>query len=822
MALLGAGPSSAAATAVPSGTTATLPAADPTSSTTPAPEPTTTATETPTAPPTPTATATPTGNTDPTVWWWSVTPSTASVRLVWSSYRTSTVMVRRDDGTGTLTPTTGTVVYSGSGSSVVDTDVTPWTRYRYTLWADDGAGGWVSPRSTTTETAVQQVTGLTATLAGATSATITWRYPTDPGAAAVVVTRTDLRGPARTLYTGTGTTVVDTGLLPGVTYTYTAVAQDASGRRGAVSPAVGVTTKRTWSTTVVSPYAGWPGAMACATTTWCMSVDNTGAYQVMSGTTWSAPVRAFTAEEYPWGSSPVMGSLTCPAAGRCLAVRRGAVVEFSGGTWRSAGSPSTSWSSLDCPTTTYCIAIRRDGWWTARVGTTWRAPARIGSLRGVEWNDVACQAAARCFAIATGSSTYSNWRGTLTSSSWSTAYLGDYQQGNVASISCSASTCLALGDRARVTVSGTTWSLQHLSDQLDVVDYAVQLSCGTPSLCMSRNQGSVTRWSSTALQERTVLSAGIGDIAAVSCPRNSSVCFAVDNRGRFYRWTSTSHWAFVSTYAPTTGGVGRIGCRTATSCFFVDMNGWFVVWNGTAWTRTGKYFTQPALVECAGTNFCLAVDGVNKVYRVWTNGSWGPTKTMPLAAGDVSCASPTLCLAVDDRGRMSRFSGTSWWAPVASITDSVGTGPRISCAPGGPCMLLSSDGRYRQYAGSTLTATKALSSAFPAYGALLACGSASMCIAVADAGNWAQWNGSTWTAHPGDIRSYRLGTLTCPTAEHCVGAHIYSNDYSTPSWVMGEWSEGDSYAPDSTPGVPECPIVATCFIGGGTTVSRSS
>ncbi|GAA2471165.1 hypothetical protein GCM10009858_05630 [Terrabacter carboxydivorans] len=729
-------------------------------------------------------------------------------------------MVRRDDGTGTPTPASGTLVYSGNELRAVDTTVTPWTRYRYAVWAEDGAGGYLQPAVTTTTTSVQPVAGLSATGTSATTAALTWTAPTDPGVAAVVVTRIGPLGALHTVYSGTGTTATDSGLLPGYVYSYTAVAQDASGRSGSAGRAVALVTSRTWTTTAASPYAGWPGAMACASSTWCMAVDNTGSYQVMSGTTWSKAVAAFGMSPDPeW--EPVISSLTCPAAGRCSAIRSGRVVEFSNGGWRSAGSPSSGWTSLDCPSTTSCIAIRRDGWSTTRVGTTWTAPVRIGTLRGVDWNDVACQAAGRCFAIATGSTTYSSWRGTLAGTAWSTGFLTGYQTGSLTSISCSSSSCLALGERVRVMVSGSTWSVRSLEPST-YIGSTSQVSCATPTLCVALNFDSVERWSGGSVVERSRLSANIGQVRSVSCPRTGGACFAVDDRGRFYRWTPTTHWVLLGTYDQTTGGVGRIGCRTADSCFFVDRNGWLVGWNGATWTRSGKYFTQPATVECSGTGFCIAVDSINKVYRVWSGGAWGASKPMPLAAADLSCASPTLCLAVDEQGRVTRFTGSGWSTPVAALTSQWNDAPRVSCPTGGPCMLLSSNGSYRQYSGSALTATKQLPSTFPALGSLLSCGSPTMCIAVVDSGDWAQWNGSTWTIHPQDFTAYRLGTLACVSAEQCLATYGYSNDDVPVTWTLGGWAAGlPSYPPDGH-GRPECVSLETCFMAGTTTVSRSS
>jgi hypothetical protein len=753
---------------------------------------------------------------------WS-TANSSSVTLRWTGLtdRAKTYTVRRDDGTGTPSPTAGTLVYEGTSFRAVDTAVEPWTTYRYTVWADDGAGGFLDPSSTQATTSVQTVTGLGARAAGATGAAVSWSPTNDPGVAAVTITRTNPDGTTRTVYSGAATSATDSGLVPGVQYSYTAVAQDASGRRGPAGPNVLLSTNRTWTTTTASPYAGWPGALACPTTTWCMVVNNTGTFQVMSGATWSAPVQAFAASALPDRYPPVVTSLTCPAVGRCSAVRDGRIVDFVNGGWRSAGSPSSGWSSVDCPTTTYCVAIRRDGWSTTRTGTTWKAPVRIGTLKGVDWWEVSCQAAARCFAIATGATTYTSWRGTLTSS-WSTGYLGSYADGNAYRISCTPSTCLALGDRVRVTVTGTTWSLQPLPQLNNGDDWTNELSCGTPSLCVALNYGDIARWSSTAVLERTKLSAGSGTMAAVACPRAGTACFAVDNRGRFYRWTSTTHWVQVATMAQTTGGTGRVGCLSTTSCFFVDSNGWLVAWNGTKWTRSGKYFTQPAVVECSGPGFCVAVDRTNRVYRVWAKGAWGAARTMPLAAADVSCSSPTLCLAVDDRGNASRWSGSSWSAPVLALTDSWNLGSRVSCAPGGPCMLVASDGRYRQFTGYTLTPVRTLPSGFPADGVMVSCGAPTSCVAVVDQGQWAQWNGSSWTAHASDSNAYRLGTLTCLTGTHCLATHPYSNDEVPEVWNSGAWHEDGRYAPDEVPYAPECPTMATCFVAGGTTVSRSS
>ena len=755
-------------------------------------------------------------------------PNTCEVRLYWtpSGAGVKSFTVRRyDDLAATPSPTTGALVYAGNLQTTLDSTVAAWTTYRYAIWADDGAGGYLAPTTLVTTTSAQPVLGLAAAGIDGSSANVSWHAPSD-AAVHVVVTRRDAYSPEKIVYTGVGTSTRDSGLEPGTPYVYRVVAEDSSGRRGPVSPAVVLTTKRVWTPTVASPFSGWPGALACATGSWCMAVDNTGAYQVMSGTSWSQPKRAFASALIPSIDDPAVSSLTCPAAGRCLAIRYGGVVEFRDGTWRPAGSPSSGWTSLDCPTTTYCVAIRRDGWSTTRGTSTWTTPVRIGTLRGVDWYDISCQVAGRCFAVASGSATSSNWRGTLAGGVWSTGSLGSAaDKGMVTRISCTTTTCLGLGVSTRLTVTGTAWSMTRV-DTGAALYFTNDLSCGTPSACVAMDLGSTAVWSGGRLVERATVTRGSGDVRGVSCPRSGGVCFAVDDRGRFYRWTPTTHWTLVTTYVQTTGGVNRIGCRSVDACMFVDDNGWVVSWNGTSWTRGGKYFLQPALVECSGPGFCIATDTVNPLYRVWSNGSWSAARSMPLTAHDLSCATPSLCIALDTQGRASRFNGVGWWAPVTVTPAGDAYGAEVSCTAPGTCMVTSPNARYRQYLGvnNSWTAPSGIGGGFPTDPLHLSCATASFCLATHDDGSWAQWNGVAWSVTLRDFAAYRLQRHTCLTIHHCLAPHAYSNDYGAVGWDGGAWSEsGGDYTMDGdVPTAPECPTVQTCFVGGLATVQRSS
>src|SRR6267143_3484655 len=115
-------------------------------------------------------------------------------------------------------------------------------------------------------------TGLTVTAAGSTGANLSWNASTDNvGVTGYIVSRDGIE--AGTTAT---TTYAETGLSPGVTYSYSVAARDAAGNRSNASPNatfnIADTTPPTTPTGLTATVAGSTGANL----SWNASTDNVG------------------------------------------------------------------------------------------------------------------------------------------------------------------------------------------------------------------------------------------------------------------------------------------------------------------------------------------------------------------------------------------------------------------------------------------------------------------------------------------------------------------------------------------------------------------
>src|SRR5216684_692525 len=118
-------------------------------------------------------------------------------------------------------------------------------------------------------------TGLTVTAAGSTGANLSWNASTDNvGVTGYIVSRDGIE--AGTTAT---TTYAETGLSPGVTYSYSVAARDAAGNLSPNSASVSVTTASVADTTPPTAPAGLTAAAAGSTgvnLSWSASTDNVG------------------------------------------------------------------------------------------------------------------------------------------------------------------------------------------------------------------------------------------------------------------------------------------------------------------------------------------------------------------------------------------------------------------------------------------------------------------------------------------------------------------------------------------------------------------
>jgi chitodextrinase len=147
------------------------------------------------------------------------------------------VVIRRSTTGYPATPTSGTAVYSGSGTSVIDVGLVNGTTYYYTAFAYDTSGNFASGALATgtpfDSVPPGPVSNFTVTAGNAQNA-LSWINPGDADFADVRIQRSTTGFPptptsGTNIYLNTGQSYTDTGLTNGTTYYYSVFARDTSG-----------------------------------------------------------------------------------------------------------------------------------------------------------------------------------------------------------------------------------------------------------------------------------------------------------------------------------------------------------------------------------------------------------------------------------------------------------------------------------------------------------------------------------------------------------------------------------------------------------------
>jgi chitodextrinase len=268
----------------------------------------------------------------------------------------------------------GVVVATVAGTTHMDTTVSPVTAYTYTVRARDAAGNTSDPSApatvTTPDTVAPSVpTGVSAVASSGTSVTVSWSAATDD----VGVTAYDVVRDGAPLATVPGTSLVDTAVVAGSTYTYAVRARDAAGNASALSatatvtPPVPVTElyRDTWSLPDGSPWgsawsagAGLGGSVSVAAGTGQLAVPGTqNAYARAQLTGVPSVSGADVTFSYRWGSSTNGAYLNIYLRG-------------SGG-WQNAYRPRTGYG-IELSSNSSTIALRRNvnGTTTTLVSTS--------------------------------------------------------------------------------------------------------------------------------------------------------------------------------------------------------------------------------------------------------------------------------------------------------------------------------------------------------------------------------------------------------------------------------------------------------------------
>lgn len=564
----------------------------------------------------------------------------------------------------------------------------------------------------------------------------------------------------------------------------------------------------TWSVdnTVATPPLpnGALNAISCPSATSCVAV---GSYQSRTGGL-RPLIETLSAGKWSVSSSPSPANaayaelygVSCASATACVAVGFASddvhetntpIVEtLHGGIWSlttaktPVGGDFPYFNSVSCTSATFCVAA---GGYSASsgdkalletlTGGTWkvvRAPAPVGAS-SASLNGVSCTSATACVAVGSANQSGSNrlMVDVLSGTTWSLQHVSlptGATSSTLTSVSCtSATACMAVGSynghagASKVLaykVSGTTWTLSATKNP--VADSAMfsGVSCASATSCAA--VGSLqTGGISKVVAE--VLSAGTWTISSIQKP--------VGTGGNGLAGVSCSSPSSCVAAGQVIGGPGLPLAESLS---------------GTSWviTPTPKAIgAQPSQLEgvsCPSTSLCVAVGSVNELpgsalAEIWDGTGW-TIESIPVPSGatglvlwGVSCPTTTMCMAVGTyetgsgvRALADVWNGSTWTTSTTALPGGATDDflYAVSCPTTTTCVAV----------GDQITSSHALTLA-------------------------EKWNGTTWsvttTQNASGSTSDFLYGVSCSSTTACLtvgtsvsssGSNGMSETYNGTSW----------------------------------------
>lgn len=273
-----------------------------------------------------------------------------------------------------------------------------------------------------------------------------------------------------------------------------------------------------------------------------------------------------------------MTSVSCASTSFCMAVdNAGNSYNYNGTAWTHA-SPPVALSAVSCPSTTWCMAVTSAGKAVIYSSASWGSATSIDGTTAL--NAVSCVSTTFCVAVDAAGNAL-----TYNGSTWSTASI----DGSTAltSVSCTSTTSCVAGDASGyvLTRSGSTWTKGSSPLQSSIRTTGV--SCTSSSFCVavdSSGQAFIYNGSSWTSELSTSTS-----LNAVSCSSSTS-CVAVDSSGNAwaYNGSAWSPAANSTNLINSPPALTTVSCAAAGFCVDGDANG--SLWAGGA-TYTTSQFT---------------------------------------------------------------------------------------------------------------------------------------------------------------------------------------------------------------------------------------
>lgn len=544
-------------------------------------------------------------------------------------------------------------------------------------------------------------------------------------------------------------------------------------------------------------------AISCPSAVECVAAGTAGSL-VPEGSQQAAYVvrtddggAAWQALALPAGT-PLLQSVSCPTARRCLAVggRRILLSDSHGRRWRqqAAPAPARRLVSVTCSTATRCVAVGTEVAHPAVGGGSTGPLALVTGDGGARWQvvplpsavavptRVACAPAGPCVVSGTDTAGTPTLAWSVDGGRTWTAAAAPDPAGSAGYVDCPpAGPCLdatASGLFALDPAAPGSWTDLSTPSPFptDPYDTPAAVSCPAPGHC--------------TVASRYVAFAGGGSAAPFPLALTTTDAGAT--------WTSS---------AVDNGRVDLqpgLSCPTASTCQLADSAGLFRTTDGGAsWARQplpsppGPAGTTATSVSCPDADACMVVGLAAQGTGVLATADAGRTWTASVAPAGVgvlagvSCTTATACVAVgatpatptsgtpEGVALTTADQGGAWHrAEVPAGTVALAA---VSCPTADRCVAVGGDPTAAHPAGVALTSSDGGASwttgAVPAGSGPLSavsCPSASVCVAVGAGALVTFDGGRRWTAVPLPAGTGTLTGVSCAGTGDCtaVGAFV--------------------------------------------------
>jgi len=431
----------------------------------------------------------------------------------------------------------------------------------------------------------------------------------------------------------------------------------------------------------------------CPSSKFCVALDGRGRAIIWDGDQWSRPTAVSSDHR-------TFAALDCFAATFCEAVTVSPTVHhaptpadsytYNGHRWRGNGTAPRHTTSISCPAAGFCVAV---GGVNAATfdGHAWSSPTVVSDDSPLQ--SVICASADFCLA-----GTYYYWSGTyvLNGTTWSRTADPPVEITGVLAGACfGTGKCIVASRSGTVaTYDAGAWKSQGLIDSAP--RFITSIECPTESFCLAEN------WQSEQLElhaDRWSPPKPVNTLPGleISCP-TETFCSGVAGDSA-YTWDGKT-WSDPVTLG-TDSTFDQISCPTTTYCLAGgEFGAGLALYDGSSWKSVSTPVDDPRWIalSCGRPGHCLV--SFNTATFEYTDGIWRD-RTRMSPNSSVACAGESFCIAVNRHGRSSSVDHGKWRAAGhVSVADY----PRVTCTSSTFCLATGGAGRLSTWNGSEWSA----------------------------------------------------------------------------------------------------------------------